>query len=162
MPDRLHSTLHFIQADGIPSGLNILYRVSCPFLFSLIFCRVRLRIQNRAAPRDDPTLAFPLYYVHIAGKAKGSTGRVLLQLLEMRLDNILFRLGMASTIPGARQLVNHRIDRHIIFSRSSSRYTKFSLQTPRYYYYEGLTKDQNADSKFYCIIRPRGIAKTFD
>nr|AXR87698.1 ribosomal protein S4 [Paederia scandens]AXR87781.1 ribosomal protein S4 [Paederia scandens]AXR87865.1 ribosomal protein S4 [Paederia scandens]AXR87949.1 ribosomal protein S4 [Paederia scandens]QJU04238.1 ribosomal protein S4 [Pothos scandens] len=47
-------------------------------------------------------------YVHIAGKAKGSTGQVLLQLLEMRLDNILFRLGMASTIPGARQLINHR------------------------------------------------------
>ncbi|KAK8335523.1 hypothetical protein V6Z11_A09G060300 [Gossypium hirsutum] len=39
---------------------------------------------------------------------KGSTGQVLLQLLEMRLDNILFRLGMASTIPQARQLVNHR------------------------------------------------------
>uniref|UniRef100_UPI0030FF3F3C ribosomal protein S4 n=1 Tax=Peperomia griseoargentea TaxID=69412 RepID=UPI0030FF3F3C len=49
-----------------------------------------------------------LRYVRIAGKAKGSTGQVLLQLLEMRLDNILFRLGMASTIPGARQLVNHR------------------------------------------------------
>nr|YP_010692002.1 ribosomal protein S4 [Gaultheria pyrolifolia]UOU82604.1 ribosomal protein S4 [Gaultheria pyrolifolia]UOU82694.1 ribosomal protein S4 [Gaultheria pyrolifolia]UOU82784.1 ribosomal protein S4 [Gaultheria pyrolifolia]UOU82874.1 ribosomal protein S4 [Gaultheria pyrolifolia] len=49
-----------------------------------------------------------LKYVRIAGKAKGSTGQVLLQLLEMRLDNILFRLGMASTIPGARQLVNHR------------------------------------------------------
>jgi ribosomal protein S4 len=28
-------------------------------------------------------------------------------LLEMRLDNIVFRLGMASTIPGARQLVNN-------------------------------------------------------
>ncbi|RYR38549.1 hypothetical protein Ahy_A09g043601 isoform A [Arachis hypogaea] len=40
--------------------------------------------------------------------AKGSTGQVLLQLLEMRLDNILFRLGMASTIPQARQLVNHK------------------------------------------------------
>nr|YP_009229480.1 ribosomal protein S4 [Aquilaria sinensis]YP_009459441.1 ribosomal protein S4 [Aquilaria yunnanensis]YP_009562064.1 ribosomal protein S4 [Aquilaria malaccensis]YP_009672567.1 ribosomal protein S4 [Aquilaria crassna]YP_009993143.1 ribosomal protein S4 [Aquilaria beccariana]YP_009993232.1 ribosomal protein S4 [Aquilaria hirta]YP_009993322.1 ribosomal protein S4 [Aquilaria microcarpa]YP_009993412.1 ribosomal protein S4 [Aquilaria rostrata]YP_009993501.1 ribosomal protein S4 [Aquilaria subint len=49
-----------------------------------------------------------LKYVHIAGKAKGPTGPVLLQLLEMRLDNILFRLGMASTIPQARQLVNHR------------------------------------------------------
>nr|YP_010475676.1 ribosomal protein S4 [Corydalis stricta]UVH69963.1 ribosomal protein S4 [Corydalis stricta] len=49
-----------------------------------------------------------LKYVRIAGKAKGSTGQVLLQLLEMRLDNIIFRLGMASTIPGARQLVNHR------------------------------------------------------
>nr|YP_010046209.1 ribosomal protein S4 [Dolichandrone spathacea]QPG86423.1 ribosomal protein S4 [Dolichandrone spathacea]QUV77267.1 ribosomal protein S4 [Markhamia cauda-felina]QUV77354.1 ribosomal protein S4 [Dolichandrone spathacea] len=49
-----------------------------------------------------------LKYVRIAGKAKGSAGQVLLQLLEMRLDNILFRLGMASTIPAARQLVNHR------------------------------------------------------
>nr|QGQ56155.1 ribosomal protein S4 [Monimopetalum chinense] len=49
-----------------------------------------------------------LKYVRIAGKAKGSTGRILLQLLEMRLDNILFRLGMASTVPQARQLVNHR------------------------------------------------------
>nr|YP_010006379.1 ribosomal protein S4 [Dilkea retusa]QNR05054.1 ribosomal protein S4 [Dilkea retusa] len=49
-----------------------------------------------------------LKYVRIAAKAKGPTGQVLLQLLEMRLDNILFRLGMASTIPQARQLVNHR------------------------------------------------------
>nr|YP_010172706.1 ribosomal protein S4 [Rhododendron datiandingense]YP_010180232.1 ribosomal protein S4 [Rhododendron kawakamii]QSH90488.1 ribosomal protein S4 [Rhododendron datiandingense]QUX33505.1 ribosomal protein S4 [Rhododendron kawakamii] len=49
-----------------------------------------------------------LKYVRIAGKAKGPTGQVLLQLLEMRLDNTLFRLGMALTIPGARQLVNHR------------------------------------------------------
>nr|YP_010294517.1 ribosomal protein S4 [Xyris indica]ULQ68338.1 ribosomal protein S4 [Xyris indica]ULQ68418.1 ribosomal protein S4 [Xyris indica]ULQ68655.1 ribosomal protein S4 [Xyris indica] len=47
-------------------------------------------------------------YVHIAGKGKGDKAQVLLQLLEMRLDNILFRLGMASTIPAARQLVNHR------------------------------------------------------
>jgi small subunit ribosomal protein S4 len=46
--------------------------------------------------------------MRIAGKSKGSTGQVLLQLLEMRLDNILFRLGMALTIRGARQLVNHR------------------------------------------------------
>nr|YP_009447031.1 ribosomal protein S4 [Adenocalymma pedunculatum]YP_009447200.1 ribosomal protein S4 [Adenocalymma subspicatum]YP_009477301.1 ribosomal protein S4 [Pleonotoma albiflora]AVM82366.1 ribosomal protein S4 [Adenocalymma scabriusculum]AVM83135.1 ribosomal protein S4 [Adenocalymma calcareum]AVM83303.1 ribosomal protein S4 [Adenocalymma cladotrichum]AVM83798.1 ribosomal protein S4 [Adenocalymma gracielzae]AVM84498.1 ribosomal protein S4 [Adenocalymma validum] len=49
-----------------------------------------------------------LKYVRIARKVKGPTGPVLLQLLEMRLDNILFRLGMASTIPAARQLVNHR------------------------------------------------------
>nr|AYH51588.1 ribosomal protein S4 [Amphilophium bauhinioides]AYH51602.1 ribosomal protein S4 [Amphilophium frutescens] len=49
-----------------------------------------------------------LKYVRIARKVKEATGPVLLQLLEMRLDNILFRLGMASTIPAARQLVNHR------------------------------------------------------
>lgn len=46
-------------------------------------------------------------YVRRARRATGSTGQVLLQLLEMRLDNTVFRLGMAGTIPGARQLVNH-------------------------------------------------------
>ncbi|MGI0493124.1 30S ribosomal protein S4 [Alkalinema pantanalense CENA528] len=46
-------------------------------------------------------------YVQKARRAAGSTGLVLLQLLEMRLDNTVFRMGMAPTIPGARQLVNH-------------------------------------------------------
>jgi small subunit ribosomal protein S4 len=48
-----------------------------------------------------------LCYVRKARRASGSTGLVLLQLLEMRLDNTIFRLGMAPTIPAARQLVNH-------------------------------------------------------
>ncbi|MEA5472468.1 30S ribosomal protein S4 [Spirulina sp. 06S082] len=46
-------------------------------------------------------------YMLQARRATGSTGEKLLQLLEMRLDNTVFRLGMAGTIPGARQLVNH-------------------------------------------------------
>jgi small subunit ribosomal protein S4 len=48
-----------------------------------------------------------LKYVRIARRSKGSTGQTLLQLLEMRLDNIIYRLGMAPTIPAARQFVNH-------------------------------------------------------
>ncbi|WP_448570366.1 30S ribosomal protein S4 [Trichothermofontia sp.] len=48
-----------------------------------------------------------LRYVRKARRATGSTGLVLLQLLEMRLDNTVFRMGMAPTIPSARQLVNH-------------------------------------------------------
>ena len=48
-----------------------------------------------------------LRYVKKARRIPGSTGQVLLQLLEMRLDNTVFRLGMAPTIPAARQLVNH-------------------------------------------------------
>jgi small subunit ribosomal protein S4 len=48
-----------------------------------------------------------LRYVRDAKRIKGSTGEALLQLLEMRLDNIVFRLGMAPTIPAARQIVNH-------------------------------------------------------
>ncbi|MDJ0718363.1 MAG: 30S ribosomal protein S4 [Prochloraceae cyanobacterium] len=46
-------------------------------------------------------------YIRKARRIAGSTGQSLLQLLEMRLDNTVFRLGMAGTIPGARQLVNH-------------------------------------------------------
>ena len=46
-------------------------------------------------------------YVRKARRASGSTGTALLELLEMRLDNTVFRLGMAGTIPGARQLVGH-------------------------------------------------------
>lgn len=48
-----------------------------------------------------------LRYVRRARRVTGSTGQVLLQLLEMRLDNTVFRLGMAPTIPAARQLVSH-------------------------------------------------------
>nr|YP_010178165.1 ribosomal protein S4 [Impatiens cyanantha]QUV73760.1 ribosomal protein S4 [Impatiens cyanantha] len=70
--------------------------------------RIRLEEKQKLRFHYGLTERQLLKYVHIAGKAKGSTGEVLLQLLEMRLDNILFRLGMASTIPGARQLVNHR------------------------------------------------------
>ncbi|MDR1525481.1 MAG: 30S ribosomal protein S4 [Tannerella sp.] len=43
-----------------------------------------------------------------ASRSKGITGEVLLQLLESRLDNIVFRLGLAPTRDAARQLVSHR------------------------------------------------------
>lgn len=46
-------------------------------------------------------------YVKRARTLKGPTGRILLELLEMRLDNIVFRLGFAPTIPSARQLISH-------------------------------------------------------
>jgi small subunit ribosomal protein S4 len=48
---------------------------------------------------------------HKAQRTKGITGEVLLQLLESRLDNVVYRLGIANTRAAARQLVNHR---HII------------------------------------------------
>ncbi|HSM81118.1 30S ribosomal protein S4 [Nodosilinea sp. LEGE 06152] len=48
-----------------------------------------------------------LRYVKKARRAGGSTGLVILQLLEMRLDNTVFRLGFGPTIPSARQVVNH-------------------------------------------------------
>ena len=46
-------------------------------------------------------------YFEIASNKKGVTGENLLQILESRLDNIIFRLGYATTRPQARQLVSH-------------------------------------------------------
>ena len=43
-----------------------------------------------------------------ASRSKGITGEVLLQLLECRLDNIVYRAGFAKSRAGARQLVSHR------------------------------------------------------
>ena len=43
-----------------------------------------------------------------ASRSKGVTGEVLLQLLEARLDNVVYRLGIAKTRAAARQLVLHR------------------------------------------------------
>ncbi len=43
-----------------------------------------------------------------AAKASGITGEVLLQLLESRLDNVVYRLGIAPTRAAARQLVGHK------------------------------------------------------
>ncbi|MGH8552008.1 MAG: 30S ribosomal protein S4, partial [Methylococcales bacterium] len=47
-------------------------------------------------------------YYKSAAKKKGSTGENLLNLLESRLDNIVYRMGMASTRAEARQLVSHK------------------------------------------------------
>lgn len=70
--------------------------------------RIRLEEKQKLRFHYGITERQLLNYVRIARKAKGSTGQVLLQLLEMRSDNVIFRLGMTPTIPGARQLVNHR------------------------------------------------------
>ena len=46
-------------------------------------------------------------YFEMATKRKGITGENLLRILESRLDNIVYRLGLAMSRPEARQLVNH-------------------------------------------------------
>lgn len=46
-------------------------------------------------------------YYETADRKKGSTGEILLQLLECRLDNVLYRMGVGSSRSEARQLVRH-------------------------------------------------------
>lgn len=47
-------------------------------------------------------------YYKDAARIKGNTGENLLQLLEQRLDNVVYRMGFASTRAEARQLVSHK------------------------------------------------------
>ena len=55
---------------------------------------------------------FRIMFDH-ASRSKGITGEVLLQLCESRLDNVVFRLGIAPSRRAARQLVTHR---HIVLN----------------------------------------------
>jgi len=47
------------------------------------------------------------YYTK-AARRKGNTGETLLQILEQRLDNVVYRMGFAVTRPQARQMVSHK------------------------------------------------------
>lgn len=60
-----------------------------------------------------------------AAKADGITGEVLLQKLESRLDNIVFRLGIAPTRAAARQLVSHK---HIVVDGKVVNIPSYSVQ----------------------------------
>ena len=60
-----------------------------------------------------------------AAKASGITGEVLLQLLESRLDNVVFRMGLAPTRAAARQLVGHK---HIIVDGSVVNIPSYSVK----------------------------------
>nr|YP_009105603.1 ribosomal protein S4 [Xylochloris irregularis]AIT94350.1 ribosomal protein S4 [Xylochloris irregularis] len=69
--------------------------------------RVRLQEKQKLRFNYGVTESQLIKHVKQAKKSKGSTGEMLLQVLEMRLDNIVFRLGLAPTIPAARQLISH-------------------------------------------------------
>jgi len=60
-----------------------------------------------------------------ASSSKGITGEVLLQLCEARLDNVVYRLGIANSRRGARQLVSHR---HITVNGNIVNIPSYSLK----------------------------------
>ncbi len=62
---------------------------------------------------------------HKASRKNGITGEILLQLLESRLDNVVFRLGISPTRRGARQLVLHK---HILVNGEVVNIPSYSLR----------------------------------
>jgi len=65
-------------------------------------------------------------YFERAQRKKGITGEILLQLLECRLDNLVFRMGIAPTRDAARQLVSHR---HITVNNKVASIPSFHVST---------------------------------
>ena len=61
-----------------------------------------------------------------ASSSRGITGEVLLQLCESRLDNVVYRLGLAKTRSGARQLVSHK---HILVNSQAVNIPSYQLNT---------------------------------
>lgn len=68
---------------------------------------IRLQEKQKVRFHYGLTESQLIRYVKEARRRTGSTGDLLLQLLETRLDATLYRLGYAPTIRAARQLVNH-------------------------------------------------------
>jgi small subunit ribosomal protein S4 len=60
-----------------------------------------------------------------ASSKKGITGEILLQLMEARLDNVVYRLGIAPTRAAARQLVSHK---HIVVNSNVVNIPSYSLR----------------------------------
>lgn len=68
---------------------------------------IQLREKQRAKFIYDVSEKQFRNYFDKASRRKGITGEILLQILESRLDNVLFRAGFAKTRPQARQLISH-------------------------------------------------------
>lgn len=97
-----------------------------------------------------------LNYVKKARKKKGSSGRLLLTFLEMRLDNIVHRLGFAPTIMAAKQLVNHghvSVNEKIINIPSYICQPKSTIKAKKSLISQNLIK-KNIESKEQLLIPP--------
>ena len=96
--------------------------------------RLRLKDDYKARLIEKQKLRFNygitesqlISYYKEAKRRKGSTGNLLLELLEARLDCIVFRLGFAPTIPAARQLINHG---HLLVNNKLVNIPSFLCQT---------------------------------
>ena len=95
-------------------------------------------------------------YMKTARKRKGPSGKILLSLLEMRLDNIVHRLGFAPTIGSARQMINHghiNVNEKIINIPSFICYPKLSVKAKKNLVSENLVR-KNIESIKSLLVPP--------
>lgn len=86
---------------------------------------IRLKEKQKLRYHYGVTERQLLNYIKKSRKRKGSSGRLLLTFLEMRLDNIVFRLGFSPTIVAAKQLINHG---HVLLNGTLVNIPSFACQ----------------------------------
>ena len=98
-----------LRGKVIPPGQHGLTKLfkSRPFDSCESDYLIRLKVKQRLRYNYGIGERQLMNYVRKAKTMKQSTGQILLQLLEMRLDNVVFRLNMAPTIAAARQMISH-------------------------------------------------------
>nr|AYQ94810.1 ribosomal protein S4 [Follicularia botryoides] len=99
----------FLKGKVVPPGQHGLTKLfkSRPFDSCESDYLIRLKVKQRLRYNYGIGEKQLMNYVRKAKRMKESTGQALLQLLEMRLDNLVFRLNMAPTIVAARQMISH-------------------------------------------------------
>jgi small subunit ribosomal protein S4 len=99
----------YLNGRVIPPGQHGLVKLmkTRPYDSSQSDYLIRLKVKQRLRFNYGLSERQLVNYIRKAKKIKEATGQVLLQLLEMRFDNIVFRLNMAPTIGAARQLISH-------------------------------------------------------
>ena len=94
---------------------------------------------------------FRKYYAE-AARRRGITGDILLQLLELRLDNVVYRLGFSNTRAGARQLVSHG---HITVNGKKTNVASFSCRPGDVVAVGGKPSSQQLVTRSLDLTRPR-------
>jgi len=89
------------------------------------------------------------HYYETAARTRGVTGEAMLQGLEMRLDNIVFRSGLVSSRAEARQLITHR---HFIINGTV-------VNVPSYQVKPGMTIEVRAKSKNREVFQQAGAVR---
>ncbi len=98
-------------------------------------------------------------YFREADRRKGVTGETLLQLLEGRLDNIVYRLGFATSRPQARQLVRHG---HFTVNGRRADIPSYSLRSGDEVAVHGLSVKNPAIAYAMEEVKGRGIPEWLD
>lgn len=111
--------------NKVPKKINPPGQHGSSFNRKLSQFNIRLKEKQKLRYHYGITERQLLNYIKNSRKKKGSSGRLLLTFLEMRLDNIIFKLGFSPTIIAAKQLINHG---HVLVDGKAVNIPSFACQ----------------------------------